>query len=208
MHDTGVCAQDPNAGDEVTLLVLDDPGMPAGMTSSGTICIPRELAAGNASEPAMCKAADSGGAASGAQTRLGLVASRCSKAKLVLSWKPGQAQGGQTFKVCVVAKDSSTACVGKGPPASVASSRGSASVRLSSIPLGVLCGRLRACRFDFCEGLQVVWGAAVCQREGAVARYALDCGPRSHGGSRLLRRKRHADTCVLAVSEPVPHLRA
>jgi hypothetical protein len=62
MHDTGVCpvityflAQDPNAGDEVTLLVLDDPGMPAGMTSSGTTCIPRELAASNTSEPAMCK---------------------------------------------------------------------------------------------------------------------------------------------------------
>ena len=48
-------AQDPNAGDEVTLLVLDDPGMPAGMTSSGTTCIPRELAASNTSEPAMCK---------------------------------------------------------------------------------------------------------------------------------------------------------
>ena len=39
----------------MTLLVLDDPGMPAGMASSGTTCIPRELAASNTSEPAMCK---------------------------------------------------------------------------------------------------------------------------------------------------------
>ena len=171
----------------MTLLVLDDPGMPAGMTSSGTTCIPRELAASNTSEPAMCKAADTGGVASGAQTPLSLVASRCSKAKLVLSWKPQQAQGGQTFKVCVVAKDSSTACVGKGPPASVASSRGWESAHLSSNHPWCVCVRtLARVGPDVFEGCQVVWGAAVCQRAGAAARYTLERGPRSHGGSPAL----------------------
>lgn len=34
-------AQDPNAGDVVEIMIRDDPGLPAGMTSSGTVCIPR-----------------------------------------------------------------------------------------------------------------------------------------------------------------------
>ena len=34
-------AQDPNPGDMVEIMILDDPGLPAGMTTSGTVCIPR-----------------------------------------------------------------------------------------------------------------------------------------------------------------------
>jgi hypothetical protein len=34
-------AQDPNPGDTVEIMILDDPGLPAGMTTSGTVCIPR-----------------------------------------------------------------------------------------------------------------------------------------------------------------------
>jgi hypothetical protein len=72
----------------------------------------------------MCKAEDLGAIFLGEPTRLRQVSSSCSKAQLLLTWIPFPDQANLEYKVCARARDSSTACHGKGPPASEASSRG------------------------------------------------------------------------------------
>jgi len=110
-------AQDPNPKDIVSLFVLADPGMPPGMTASQTFCIPRLIKLQNE----MCMAQDHHGEI---PIVLNGTDSKCSKAKLVLSWQPMLTHVGQTYQICVQARDDSTACVGKGPPPSAATSRG------------------------------------------------------------------------------------
>ncbi|EKX51477.1 hypothetical protein GUITHDRAFT_134404 [Guillardia theta CCMP2712] len=110
-------AQDPNPKDVISLFVLADPGMPAGMTASPTICIPRLIKLQNE----MCMAQDHKGEF---PIILNGTDSKCSKAKLVLSWKPQLTHVGQTYQICVQARDDSTSCAGKGPAASAATSRG------------------------------------------------------------------------------------
>jgi hypothetical protein len=123
-------AQDPNPGDNVEILIPDDPGLPAGMKSSGTICLPRFGSAGTSAGgvgqggAGMCKADDLGAIFLGEPTPLRQVSSSCSKAQLLLTWIPFPDQANLEYKVCARARDSSTACHGKGPPASEASSRG------------------------------------------------------------------------------------
>jgi len=118
-------AQDPNPGDTVEILILDDPGMPVGMATSGTKCVPRgSVLSTGANIRGMCRADDVGGIEEGAQTALKEAPSDCSKAMLTLEWSPSADQVDKDFRVCVIAKDSSTACSGKGPPAEEATSRG------------------------------------------------------------------------------------
>jgi hypothetical protein len=85
-------AQDPNPGDSVEILLLDDPGLPDGMTSSGTVCLPRGPVAAPGGK-GMCGAEDAGQVEKGAQTPFGMyMPSACSKAKLVLKWTPSLEQ--------------------------------------------------------------------------------------------------------------------
>jgi len=103
-------AQDPNPEDSVKIFVVDDPGMPPGMSATPTLCIPRGGA------QSMCRAEAN---YSGELPRFDIdseVESACSKAQLTLSWAPTPEQAGNTFRVCVVARDSSPLCAGKGPP--------------------------------------------------------------------------------------------
>ena len=107
-------AQDPNANDFVEILVLDDPGLPSEMRAGQTICI------GRGSETSMFAADDKGFDFPG---QMASKKSRCSKAKLTLSWTPPLASAGNTYKVCAVAKDSSRSCHGIAP-STLATSRG------------------------------------------------------------------------------------
>ena len=98
-------AQDPNVEDTVQILILDDPGMPAQMRAGITECLPRS-GAGD-----MFAAGDTGWSTQ-IPTKMVGKSSQCSKAKLDLTWTPPEEASGQTFKVCAVAKDFSTACAG------------------------------------------------------------------------------------------------
>eukprot|EP00960_Hanusia_phi_P066491 766408-Hanusia_phi.AAC.3 len=121
-------AQDPNRQDLVQIFVLDNPGMPPGMTASPTYCIVRSPELHNP----MCGATRIGDGLIVLQQNK---TSRCSKAMLRLSWAPFLEQLNKTFFVCARAKDSSTACANKNK---YATSRGwygeTACVELSVLP--------------------------------------------------------------------------
>lgn len=105
-------AQDPNPGDSVRIFIVDDPGMPPGMSAETVKCLPRSGA------ESMCRA-EAVESVNQSRTIYMLdneYESACSKAELVLSWEPAPEQAGIEFRVCVVARDSSTLCAGKGPP--------------------------------------------------------------------------------------------
>ena len=99
-------AQDPNPGDSVSILLVDDPylgGPPAGLSVGRTVCIPRVV---NGSIPGeqvagMCSPLD-----------FSLVGSACSKAMLTVTWTPGALVAGGTFFACAAARDSSDLCAG------------------------------------------------------------------------------------------------
>jgi len=101
-------AQDPNPEDTVTILLLDDPGLPPQMSAGETLCIPRQ------GEQDMFAAADQGWKS--LPTRMVGKSSPCSKAKLQLDWKVPESVAGRTFKVCAVARDDSSSCAGIADP--------------------------------------------------------------------------------------------
>jgi len=111
-------AQDPNPKDTVQILILDDPGMPPEMRASETRCITRN--GNNNQGQDMFAAADHGW---NLPTKMVGTPSSCSKAKLHIDWTPPKSAAGGTYKVCAVAKDSSSACAGIAHPEQ-ATSRG------------------------------------------------------------------------------------
>ena len=104
-------AQDPNPTDTVQILILDDPGTPPEMRASQTRCIPRNGQQGQGQD--MFAAADQGW---DVPTKMRGTPSLCSKAKMTLEWTPPTGAAGHRYRVCVVAKDSSSACVGIADP--------------------------------------------------------------------------------------------
>ena len=101
-------AQDPNPGDSVSILILDDPGLPPEMRAGETICIRREGAHD------MFAAADQGWKS--LPSKMEGKSSACSKAKLQLDWIVPASVAGRTFQVCVVAQDDSGSCAGIAHP--------------------------------------------------------------------------------------------
>jgi hypothetical protein len=113
-------AQDPNPKDVVEILIMDDPGMPPGMTASRTICIGRDATKNSGLVKDMWMADDGGW---NLPTKMKAKTSGCSKVKMTVTWIPDVESEGLQYKVCMVAKDSSEACTGIAPQ-SQATSRG------------------------------------------------------------------------------------
>ena len=89
-------ARDPNAEDMVTILIVEDPGIPIGATVGPNTCVDRGNVPDKMAYPV-------GG---------GTVASPCSEAYREFRWTPKEGEDGVTYRACFVAKDSAGFCAG------------------------------------------------------------------------------------------------
>jgi hypothetical protein len=113
-------AADPNPSDQVSIFVMEDPGLPPNMKVGQSTCIKKK---------GLCLAEDR---ISGRYPDQDLQynfkqfteesSSPCSRAQLRLDWDPTDTDVGISFKICVIARDNSPLCFGQGP--SDATSRG------------------------------------------------------------------------------------
>ena len=91
-----VRARDPNPEDTVSIMVLEDPGLPLGSTLGPNTCVDH----GTVEDQ---KAYPYGG---------GDVESTCAEAYREFAWTPKEGEDGATYRVCFVAKDTSGKCAG------------------------------------------------------------------------------------------------
>jgi len=80
-------ARDPNPEDRITILVVEDPGMPVGATVGPNTCMPRGLVPDKMAYPI-------GGAD---------VDSTCAEAYRFFRWTPKVDEDGATYRICFVA---------------------------------------------------------------------------------------------------------
>ena len=99
-----VRARDPNPEDAVTVLVLEDPGVPAGLAVAPSVCVSHGAPAG-------------GGVLPGNGT------SPCAEAFRTAEWTPAAGDEGRVYRACFVARDDKGYCAAQ-PAASVLSSSG------------------------------------------------------------------------------------
>ena len=111
-------AQDPNVGDEVSITILEDTGIPLGMHVGDSTCISRGLGPlqGTGGHP-MCAGIDIINPPNFYNTDLKEslnvnASSLCSRASLTLSWAPSSSEAGNSFRVCAMARDDSVECQG------------------------------------------------------------------------------------------------
>jgi len=89
-------ARDPNPEDVVTILIVEDPGIPIGATVGPNTCVNRGVVPDKMAYPI-------GGAE---------VASTCAEAFREFRWIPKEGEDGATYRVCFVARDAAGFCAG------------------------------------------------------------------------------------------------
>ena len=141
--DVTFTAFDPNPDDRVSLSVLEEPGIPSGMSIGRVVCEARDAGVpqtegdidsvlaqtppeclqkcgpgeedADGSPRCECKQTHSTSRNPGQFCPADL---KCNRAKIRIKWQPTKEDAGRgTFKVCVIARDSSTLCEGVSPSA-------------------------------------------------------------------------------------------
>jgi hypothetical protein len=117
-------AVDPNPQDQVSIFVLEDPGLPPNMKVGQSTCIARAgicLAEDRITSSYPAQDLRSDFKFTGTDKDAEKLAP-CSRAQVRLNWAPTDLDVGISFKVCLIARDNSPLCFGQGPPE--ATSRG------------------------------------------------------------------------------------
>jgi len=117
-------AQDPQAKDSVTIMLLEDPGIVNNLKLGRSQCVERRIVDGDASESSpMCRATDiiNADLYPNEPWRAPLnTASRsaCSRAERTIDYTALAGDAGKQYRVCMVARDDSAVCSGVAPAAS------------------------------------------------------------------------------------------
>jgi len=104
-------ARDPNFEDSITVLFLQDPGIPLDAVISDQECVDHGTRS-NLQANGIYKAYENctGGVDQAGDIYCPTVSSPCSEAHRTVSWTPQPGSEGRTFKVCSVAKDDKGYC--------------------------------------------------------------------------------------------------
>jgi hypothetical protein len=114
-------AQDPQPGDRVTIMVLEDPGVVNNLLTGRSECVQRK--ANDTSTAPMCRASDvidpNRYPDQPWMAPLDTAAdSKCSRAERVLEYTALASEAGKQYRVCLVARDDKDVCEGIAPGAS------------------------------------------------------------------------------------------
>ena len=164
-------ARDPNVEDHVTILIVEEPGLPVGATLGPNTCVSHGRVDDNKAYPINQYGVG------------GQVDSTCAEAFRVFRWTPKVDEDGATYRICFVAVDNSGVCAG--PYDHIASDPGvrATSGGYYSRPHCVDIKVLRADTAWLPGTVATEAGANKVEHVGCQVEYALRAGDTSGSGT-------------------------